>query len=97
MLKRFGGPWLAFLVVGFGVVSVCSAFLHSFGGLIATRVFLGLTEGGTLVSVPVPVLSVDSFGCWWRIFDRLGLRVRYCCMLARLDDAWGVGSRRRTH
>ncbi|RXW23316.1 hypothetical protein EST38_g2554 [Candolleomyces aberdarensis] len=48
LLKRFGSPWLAFLVVGFGLVSVCSAFLHNFSGLIATRVFLGLTEGGTL-------------------------------------------------
>ena len=50
MLKQFGSIWLAFLVIGFGLVSLFSAFLHNNAGLIASRVFLGLTEGGTLVS-----------------------------------------------
>lgn len=49
LLKQFGSHWLAFLVIGFGVVSIGAAFVHSMAGLIATRVFLGLTEGGTLV------------------------------------------------
>lgn len=48
LLKQFGSAWLAFLVVGFGVVSIGSAFLKNFTGLILSRVFLGLTEGGTL-------------------------------------------------
>lgn len=49
LLKQFGSRWLAFLVFGFGVVSMFSALMTSYGGLIASRVFLGLTEGGTLV------------------------------------------------
>ncbi|KDR80782.1 hypothetical protein GALMADRAFT_241222 [Galerina marginata CBS 339.88] len=47
-LKHFGSIWLAFLVISFGVVAIGSAFVQSFGGLIATRVLLGLAEGGTL-------------------------------------------------
>lgn len=50
ILKRYGSIWLAFLVIGFGVVALGSAFVTSFAGLIVTRVFLGLAEGGTLVS-----------------------------------------------
>ncbi|KAJ3533964.1 hypothetical protein NMY22_g7119 [Coprinellus aureogranulatus] len=48
LLKRYGSTWLALLVIGFGVVSLASAFLHNFAGLVVSRVFLGLTEGGTL-------------------------------------------------
>ncbi|KAF6747659.1 major facilitator superfamily domain-containing protein [Ephemerocybe angulata] len=48
ILKRFGSAWLAFLVIGFGVISLASAFLHNYAGLLASRIFLGLTEGGTL-------------------------------------------------
>ncbi|TEB22549.1 MFS general substrate transporter [Coprinellus micaceus] len=51
MLKQFGSIWLAFLVIGFGLVSLFSAFLHNNAGLIASRVFLGLTEGGTLAGL----------------------------------------------
>ncbi|TEB22529.1 MFS general substrate transporter [Coprinellus micaceus] len=48
LLKHYGSTWLAFLVIGFGVVSLASAFLRNFTGLIISRIFLGLTEGGTL-------------------------------------------------
>ncbi|KAG2018768.1 high-affinity nicotinic acid transporter [Coprinopsis cinerea AmutBmut pab1-1] len=47
-LKHFGSNWLAFLVITFGLVSLFSAFMHNYAGLIASRVFLGLAEGGTL-------------------------------------------------
>ncbi|CAA7266285.1 unnamed protein product [Cyclocybe aegerita] len=47
-LKHFGSIWIAFLVIGFGVVAIGSAFMKSFEALLVTRVFLGLTEGGTL-------------------------------------------------
>lgn len=50
ILKKFGSVWLAFLVIGFGVVSLFSAFLKNNAGLLVSRVFLGLFEGGTLVS-----------------------------------------------
>ncbi|KAK0466946.1 MFS general substrate transporter [Desarmillaria tabescens] len=48
MLKHFGSVWLAGLVTGFGIVSIGTAFVKSFAGLIITRVFLGIAEGGTL-------------------------------------------------
>ncbi len=36
-------------MTAFGVVSIGTAFVKSFAGLVVTRVFLGLAEGGTLV------------------------------------------------
>ncbi|KAJ7334300.1 MFS general substrate transporter [Mycena albidolilacea] len=47
-LKHFGSVWLAAMVTCFGVVSIATAFVKSYSGLIATRVFLGMAEGGTL-------------------------------------------------
>ncbi|CAA7263266.1 unnamed protein product [Cyclocybe aegerita] len=47
-LKHFGSIWIAYLVIGFGAVAIGSAFMNSFETLLVTRVFLGLTEGGTL-------------------------------------------------
>lgn len=49
VLKRFGSVWLAVLVTSFGAVAIGTAFIKSYAGLIVTRVFLGLAEGGTLV------------------------------------------------
>ncbi|KAF8523418.1 major facilitator superfamily domain-containing protein [Gautieria morchelliformis] len=51
VLKQFGSIWIAVLVIAFGVVSMSSAFVHNFAGLIATRVFLGFAEGGLLPGV----------------------------------------------
>lgn len=51
ILKRFGSTWLAILIVAFGAVALGSAFMTNFAGLIATRVFLGLAEGGTLAGL----------------------------------------------
>ncbi|GLB41650.1 putative MFS general substrate transporter [Lyophyllum shimeji] len=47
-LKRFGSPWIAAMITAFGIVSIGTAFVKSYTGLIVTRVFLGLAEGGTL-------------------------------------------------
>ncbi|KAF8216668.1 MFS general substrate transporter [Mycena galopus ATCC 62051] len=47
-LKHFGSVWLAAMVTCFGIVSIATAFVKSYSGLIATRVFLGMAEGGTL-------------------------------------------------
>ncbi|KAG6831613.1 hypothetical protein H0H87_004675 [Tephrocybe sp. NHM501043] len=49
-LKRLGSSWVAAMITAFGVVSISTAFIKSYAGLIVTRVFLGLAEGGTLVS-----------------------------------------------
>ncbi|KAJ7180789.1 MFS general substrate transporter [Mycena filopes] len=47
-LKHFGSVWLAAMVTCFGIISISTAFVKSYSGLIATRVFLGMAEGGTL-------------------------------------------------
>lgn len=41
--------WLAAMITIFGIVSIGTAFVKSYNGLIITRVFLGIAEGGTLV------------------------------------------------
>lgn len=41
---------MGLLIMLFGIVSIATAFIHNFAGLIVTRVFLGMAEGGTLVS-----------------------------------------------
>jgi len=49
LLKRIGGRfYLPFLVCGFGLVSLCTAFTHNFEGLMVARVFLGIFEGGAM-------------------------------------------------
>ncbi|KAI5117897.1 hypothetical protein M0805_001554 [Coniferiporia weirii] len=47
-LKHFGSSWLALMVASFGVISIGTAFVKNYTGLIITRVFLGIAEGGTL-------------------------------------------------
>ncbi|KAJ7753116.1 MFS general substrate transporter [Mycena maculata] len=47
-LKHFGSVWLAAMVTCFGIISISTAFVRSYSGLIVTRVFLGMVEGGTL-------------------------------------------------
>ena len=49
LLKMIGPKYyLPLLVVGFGVVSMCSAFVTSFAGLLTARAFLGIFEGGVM-------------------------------------------------
>lgn len=48
-LKHFGNIFLAFTIVAFGIITIGTAFIKSYQGLIITRVFLGIAEGGTSV------------------------------------------------
>jgi adenylosuccinate synthase len=49
ILKKIGPKYyLPLLVCGFGFVSMCSAFVKSFGGLLVARAFLGVFEGGVM-------------------------------------------------
>ncbi|KAF9269214.1 MFS general substrate transporter [Marasmius fiardii PR-910] len=59
-LKHFGSWWLAAMVTIFGVVAIGTAFVTSFAGLLVTRVFLGIAEGGTLVRI-TSELSLDYY------------------------------------
>ncbi|KAK7056452.1 hypothetical protein VNI00_003007 [Paramarasmius palmivorus] len=54
-LKHFGSVWLAGTVVTFGATAIGTAFVTTYGGLIVSRVFLGMAEGGTLRVGPEPI------------------------------------------
>ena len=45
------------LVIFFGVVTLGTAFIKTYGQLIATRVLLGVFEAGTLVSMSSPLFK----------------------------------------
>ena len=45
LFKRLGSWYLGCLVIGFGVVSIATAFIHNLAGVIVTRIFLGCFEG----------------------------------------------------
>ena len=52
LLRRFGArPWLARIMVSWGVLSVATAFVTSAGGLYAVRFFLGAAEAGFVPGV----------------------------------------------
>jgi MFS family permease len=52
VLKVVGGKiWIPVLVFGFGIVSLCTAFVHSYSGLLAVRFILGICEGGVLPGI----------------------------------------------
>ena len=50
ILLKIIGPrfYLPLLVVGFGFVSMCSAFVKTFPQLLVARAFLGVFEGGVM-------------------------------------------------
>jgi MFS family permease len=52
VLKRVGARfWIPFLVGGFGIISVGTAFVTNFDQLMAVRALLGLVEGGTMPGI----------------------------------------------
>ena len=52
-LKHYGSWFLGVMTFCFGIATLGSAFVTTKGELIATRVFLGLAEGGAVVSLPL--------------------------------------------
>jgi MFS family permease len=50
ILLKYIGPryYLPLLVVGFGLVSMCTAFVKTFEHLLTARAFLGIFEGGVM-------------------------------------------------
>lgn len=52
MLKIVGAKrWLPTLVLGFGIVSVFTSFVHDFAGPTVCRFVLGICEGGVLPGI----------------------------------------------
>lgn len=54
ILKKFRpSRWLAFITVGWGIVSTLTGIVQNYAGLLATRTLLGLFEGGLLPGLTV--------------------------------------------
>ncbi|KAL2106130.1 hypothetical protein VUR80DRAFT_7240 [Thermomyces stellatus] len=52
ILKRVGARfYLPFLVFGFGIVTLCMAFVKNYPGLLAARAILGIFEGGAFPGI----------------------------------------------
>ena len=83
VLKYFrAGRYLPFLIVAFGIVSLCTGFVKSYSGLLAARFFLGLCEGGLLGGM---IIYISMFYRRHQLLYRVGLF--YCA--APLSGAFG--------
>ncbi|KAK4046768.1 hypothetical protein OIV83_005873 [Microbotryomycetes sp. JL201] len=83
ILKKVGYLWLSFLVVGFGAVTIGSAFMKNYGEFVVVRILLGCTEGGVIPAVAF-ILS--------RFYTRRELAFRFGIFLAlgpTLSGAFG--------
>lgn len=47
MLKYFSpSKWISRIMVSWGIITICTAAVSSYGGLLVVRFFLGLAEAG---------------------------------------------------
>ncbi|KAF2629980.1 MFS general substrate transporter [Macroventuria anomochaeta] len=100
LLKKIGPKWyLPMLVAGFGFVSLCTAFVQSFQGLLAARAMLGVFEGGVM---PGLAFFITCFYKRNELLFRIGIYVSAASMagafggllatgLARIPP-WGASS-----
>ncbi|KUJ08741.1 MFS general substrate transporter [Mollisia scopiformis] len=70
------------IVIAFGLISLCHAFLTNFHGLLAARFFLGIAEGGTLPGIAY------YLSCFYKRHELL-LRVGIFIQGATLAGAFG--------
>ncbi|KAI4720709.1 MFS general substrate transporter [Aureobasidium sp. EXF-10727] len=83
VLKYFqAGYYLPALIIGWGLVGMCMGFVKSYTGLIITRFFLGLMEGGLLGGM---IIYLAMFYRRHQLMFRIGLF--YCA--APLSGAFG--------
>ncbi|KAH6621675.1 major facilitator superfamily domain-containing protein [Chaetomium sp. MPI-SDFR-AT-0129] len=102
LLKHVGPQYfLPFLVCGFGLVSLCTAFVRDFGGLMGVRVLLGIFEGGAF---PGLAFFLSCFYKRNELLFRVGIYVSAASIagafggllatgLSRIPE-WGVASMR---
>lgn len=102
ILKHVGPRfYLPALVVGFGLVSLCSAFVTSYPGLLVARAILGAFEGGAM---PGMAFYLSTFYKRKELLFRVGIFVSSASMagafggllatgLSRVP-AWGVAAAR---
>jgi len=102
LLKRIGPRfYIPALVVGFGFVTMCMAFVKSFPGLLVARAFLGIFEGGAFPGI---AFFLSCFYKRRELLFRIGIYVSAASFagafggflatgLSRIPE-WGVSSMR---
>ncbi|KAK4245083.1 major facilitator superfamily domain-containing protein [Corynascus novoguineensis] len=102
ILKHVGPRfYLPSLVCGFGLISICTAFVNNFAGLMIARVFLGVFEGGAF---PGLAFFLSCFYKRNELLFRMGIYVSAASIagafggllataLSRIPE-WGVASMR---
>ncbi|KAH8727205.1 major facilitator superfamily domain-containing protein [Phaeosphaeriaceae sp. PMI808] len=89
ILKMLGPKYyLPLLVVGFGFVSLCSAFVHSFQGLLAARAMLGVFEGGVM---PGLAFFITCFYKRNELLFRVGIYVSAASMAGAFGGLLATG------
>lgn len=83
LLKRFGATlWLSSLVLAFGAICFCTAFIRNFGHFVVIRILLGLTEGGMMPGIAYYLST-------WYKKDELALRMGIFVSAASMSGAFG--------
>jgi len=103
ILLKWIGPkyYLPLLVVGFGFVSICTAFVRDLGGLMGARAVLGIFEGGAM---PGMAFFLSCFYKREELLFRIGIYVSAASIagafggllaaaLAQIPE-WGIASMR---
>ncbi|KAF4443578.1 major facilitator superfamily transporter [Fusarium acutatum] len=100
ILQKIGPKfYIPLLVVGFGLVSLCTAFVRSFAQLLVIRALLGVFEGGTMPGI---AFLLSCFYKRHELMLRIGLFVSavglagafgglLATVLSRIEP-WGVSS-----
>ncbi|KAI8964196.1 DNA-repair protein rad2 [Daldinia sp. FL1419] len=74
--------YIAFIAFGWGIIAMCTGFVHNYGSLIAVRVILGVVEAGLF-----PGLNV--YLTFFYTKQELALRVGYLFVSAAIAGALG--------
>ncbi len=104
ILKRVGPRfYIPGLVVGFGLVSMCTAFVNTYPQLCALRALLGIFEGGTMPGI---AFFLSSFYKREELYFRVGIYVSAASMAGAFGGLlaaalsqippWGVGNAMHT-
>ncbi|KAF5374740.1 hypothetical protein D9758_000400 [Tetrapyrgos nigripes] len=73
--------WLSSMMLAWGVVMMCHGFIHNYGGLLAVRILLGLTEAGMYPGI---VFYISS----WYKRDEMGSKIAYFFSSATVAGAF---------
>ncbi|KAK6439190.1 hypothetical protein LTR95_004609 [Oleoguttula sp. CCFEE 5521] len=87
---KYVGPklWIPFLVLSFGIVSMCTAFVQSFNGLCVARAALGLAEGGVMPGI---AFFLSSFYRRGELLFRVGIFVSAASMAGAFGGLFATG------